>query len=494
MKREKILLWAERGLLCVLVILAVKVRLPFMGRGFFYDEIFVFNKYIVSQDFLGIFRDFWPTNHLAYTALAWCSYHLSAGAGGGTPEWSTRLPALFFGIAGILIFWLFVRQYWGRAVALLAVLLLCLSPTHAIFSASARGNSALIFFSILASWAYFNFLERPPSRRLLAGFVLMNVLALAFHGFFVFIVLAQALHLGYLSFPRKVPKTGSPVVGPATIRRIAMAIGLSIVCAGLVYWPLVLPALRAFEPLNSWTPLFPLFVFSQLLSIDSPWIFLGIAGVMVVGLLFSGHRSGGPFRTYFLFIFASVFLLWLVHAPTCFSRYYSYALPFLLILLAAGLVNGARYSRGVFKALFSVLVAGSLALLIWSWEAQPSFMVKDNENSFKIAAEYAKRVFGPDARYCTNGSPEIFSYYCARKVATFKTAKDFSSFYREGGDLVYFYMPSLGVDEEGAKIIYLLSKTSVAVLFYDINVFFLKGPPVNVKKGAAASDQPQGRQ
>jgi hypothetical protein len=481
MKSEKVVLWAERGLLCVLVILAVMVRLPFMGRGFFYDEIFVFNKYIVSLDFFGIFRDFWPTNHLAYTILAWCSYHLSEGVGAGTPEWSTRLPALCFGIAGIVIFWIWVRQYWGRAVALLAVLLLCFSPTHVIFSASARGNSALIFFSILSAWAYFHFLERPPSKRWLAGFVLMNVLALAFQGIFGLVILAQALHLGWLSFSRKFPKTTGFVVEPRTIRRLAKAIGLSIVCSGLVYSPLILPALRAFASLNSWSPMFPLSVFPQVMSIGSPWTFLGIAGVMFVGLLVPGQRSGGHFRTYFSFILASVLFLWLVHAPTCFSRYYSYALPFLLILLAAGLLAGVRRSRGVFKVLFSVLMAGSVALIVWSWRTQPSFMVMDNTNSFKMAAEYAKKVFGPDARYCANGSPEIFSYYSARPVATFKTAEDFVSFYKEGGDLVYFYMPSLGVDEEGAKIIYLLSKTSVGVFFYDINVFFLKGPPVHVK-------------
>jgi hypothetical protein len=215
---------------------------------------------------------------------------------------------------------------------------------------------------------------------------------------------------------------------------------------------------------------------------------------MTVGLLVSAHRLGGHFKTYFLFIIGSALLFWLMHVRgICNSRYYSYLLPFLLILLASGLVAGVRYSRGVFKGLYYVLMAGSIAWVIWSWTTKPARMVLYNMNSFKVAAEYVNKWSGPGVRYCTNGSPLIYSYYCDRDLHTFKTVDEFVSFYQQGGDLVYFFAPFLPLDHEGLMIILMVSERSFVINYGDTMVFFMKGPTAPNKKDVAVFDERQRR-
>lgn len=69
----------------------------------------------------------------------------------GEREWIVRLPAVFFGIATIpLIYWL-ARMMMSRLGALGAAFLLAVSYQHIFFSQNARGYTAYLFFSLLAS-------------------------------------------------------------------------------------------------------------------------------------------------------------------------------------------------------------------------------------------------------------------------------------------------------------------------------------------------------
>ncbi len=69
----------------------------------------------------------------------------------GEVEWSVRLPAVIFGTAAIpAIYWV-ARLVMSRWASLSGALLLAVSYHHVFFSQNARGYTAYLFFSLLAS-------------------------------------------------------------------------------------------------------------------------------------------------------------------------------------------------------------------------------------------------------------------------------------------------------------------------------------------------------
>lgn len=85
-------------------------------------------------------------NHLLNTLLTKLTVGLF-----GEQEWAVRLPAALFGAATIpAIYWV-ARRALSRRVSLGITLLLAVSYHHIFFSQNARGYSAYLFFSLLAT-------------------------------------------------------------------------------------------------------------------------------------------------------------------------------------------------------------------------------------------------------------------------------------------------------------------------------------------------------
>ena len=114
-------------------------------------------------------------NHIGYSILARIAQSLL-----GDAEWVLRLPALCFGVLGVIALWNLSRFLWSSQFAVLPALLLCFAPIHVVYSSSVRGYSAMVFFSVVCIHSYLLLAKRWSLRR--AGvFVIASALGMYFH-------------------------------------------------------------------------------------------------------------------------------------------------------------------------------------------------------------------------------------------------------------------------------------------------------------------------
>jgi mannosyltransferase len=105
----------------------------------------------------------------------------------GISEWSARLVSSLIGIFTIPILYIPIKKISGHPTALIAMLLLAISPWHIFWSQNARFYTALMLFSALALFAFYFGMERDRplyfvafyglfyfamSERMIAGFIL----------------------------------------------------------------------------------------------------------------------------------------------------------------------------------------------------------------------------------------------------------------------------------------------------------------------------------
>ena len=69
----------------------------------------------------------------------------------GTEPWMLRLPAVLFGIAGVWAFYFAASASWSRTPAVVGTLLFAVSYHHVYYTQNARGYSALVFFTLVAT-------------------------------------------------------------------------------------------------------------------------------------------------------------------------------------------------------------------------------------------------------------------------------------------------------------------------------------------------------
>ncbi|MHC4167000.1 MAG: glycosyltransferase family 39 protein [Planctomycetota bacterium] len=153
--------YGRHRLVAVIGILLVAsiLRLYGLNYGLWYDEIMTYvnhfrNPYgeiITSYDSLN--------QHCLYSLLAHTSFLVF-----GDSAWSLRIPAVVFGVGSLWALYLFGRQVASEREALLAVLLLAFSYHHIWFSQNARGYTALLFFTLLASWIFLRGLQESVPR------------------------------------------------------------------------------------------------------------------------------------------------------------------------------------------------------------------------------------------------------------------------------------------------------------------------------------------
>ena len=136
------------------------------------DELF--SVAAAHQDWPGVLRatidgDTNPPlfNLLLHVALQW-----------GTGEVATRALSCIFSIATIPVFYALARALFDRRVALLAALLLVLSPFHWLFAQEARMYAQLTFLSVVSA---FLFLKAWRGNGLLAWMLFALITSLAFY-------------------------------------------------------------------------------------------------------------------------------------------------------------------------------------------------------------------------------------------------------------------------------------------------------------------------
>ena len=126
--------------------LALALRVMGIGSDLWLDEITPLQDYGHLSP-LAVVGSFLSTNnHLLNTLLTQLSTTLF-----GEVEWSVRLPAVLFGVATVPALYWVARMAFSRRDSLAAALLLAVSYHHIFFSQNARGYSAYVFFSLVAS-------------------------------------------------------------------------------------------------------------------------------------------------------------------------------------------------------------------------------------------------------------------------------------------------------------------------------------------------------
>jgi uncharacterized membrane protein len=182
----------QYSLLIAITLLATVLRFYKLGQwSFWIDEMFTLRD--VQNVFGG--TD-WPPISLVLigTTLTFLD----------TSEWNARLAPALIGVVSIPLLYSSIRKMFGPAVALLAVLLLAVSPWHLFWSQNVRFYTALMIFYTLALFAfYFGLEEDRPWYMILSVFALAlslqeRLIAL----FFIPVVLSYLVLLTILPFEK----------------------------------------------------------------------------------------------------------------------------------------------------------------------------------------------------------------------------------------------------------------------------------------------------
>jgi hypothetical protein len=179
--------WA---VLAGMLLVSLALRLYKLNGGLWHDEVITYVNY-VSMPLGEIFSTYRDQNqHFLFSILARLSTELFGDGG-----WSLRLPAVLFGVGSIWALYLFASEVTGKAEALLSTALLAFSYQHVWFSQNARGYTGLLFWTLLASWAFVAAQHRS-SRRYWILYSFFCALGVYTHMSMLFVMLGHFVSYG----------------------------------------------------------------------------------------------------------------------------------------------------------------------------------------------------------------------------------------------------------------------------------------------------------
>jgi hypothetical protein len=358
---EKTLLWV-----LAMTVVGTAVRCYFLAQPMRYDEAYTFNNF-VDRGLTGLFYYPLPNNHVLYTLLARVSVEMF----GGHPA-AIRLPALMASLCTVpLTFWVSRLVTRDRSGGYLAGALAAVFPFLVLYGTMARGHSLLILLTLGLAVLAFRLTERPSPElcflialTVSAGLLVMPSFALAAVG-----ILSWALVTLVWNGHR-----------PAAVaKRVLMPCGvLTVLLTAWFYTPTILVSKRAVlavvdnpavhgAPWQSFLGRLPQHAAetASRFSRDVPdWmlaaaVLLAIAGGLSLArqdrrkalLLFPAVAIGGA---------AVVLAKHVVPLP----RVWIFILPWVFILVDAGLTAVARSVAGTVRTAVLVLACGSGWLLV----------------------------------------------------------------------------------------------------------------------------------
>ena len=135
-----------RWQLLALLLAGAVLRSVGLNSGLWFDEIRTLLGYarIPLGQILATYDS--QNQHVLYSLMA----HSTVSTFGGA-AWALRLPAVLFGVASLGAVYWFGTRVTSRREAILATALLTVSYHHVWFSQNARGYTALLFFTLVAS-------------------------------------------------------------------------------------------------------------------------------------------------------------------------------------------------------------------------------------------------------------------------------------------------------------------------------------------------------
>jgi mannosyltransferase len=151
-------------LLSAIVLLAATLRFYKLGEwSFWWDEMFTLGK---AQD---VFTDIFSSSPITFILT-----HFSINIF-GVSEWSARLASALIGISSIFVLYFFIRKMFGISVALIASLLLTISPWHLYWSQNARFYTTILLLYSLILFTFYLWVEKREKKYLLISMLFLAV-------------------------------------------------------------------------------------------------------------------------------------------------------------------------------------------------------------------------------------------------------------------------------------------------------------------------------
>ena len=353
----------------------------------------------------------------------------------GSSDFVLRIPSALFGVASVAALWVLARRLFSSmpAVAPVAASLAAVSPFLIYYSQECRSYSLFILLSLLSMLAFLRFCRgaanHPPgSSTWLALHTFLSALLLYTHYFSLLILLAQEIF--YWRFIRLRPRAW-------LLSRLITAAAF----APWIFWLLTHLILEPREWLGSpWLRIpYALFRYldgygiaapdlvrlstpvSQLLREEAAAVLLTLAPLL--WLLFRGARRiarDPEHRTLFAALLLLPFLPLLLLSPWLkfvHERYLAFQAPFILLLIALGLVTLPRRRRLLATLACAASISFSLAAYFAApatvlgyefrfgkedWRAATSFVASQQPGLVLLAPAYLELPF---SRYWDSSLP-----------------------------------------------------------------------------------------
>ena len=184
---------AARWALAVFVLLAFGLRMYDLGRReFWFDEALTANVSSLGWEGIVSHLRSAPFEHPPLYFLTLYPWQKLAGSS----EFAFRFVSVLWGVLFVPLFYVLLRRWTGRPLALLAVFLAVLSPFLVAYSQEARMYSLLPCLAALALLVFVVALQREGQRAWWLAYLALLVVGTATHYFFAFIWLVTALYLG----------------------------------------------------------------------------------------------------------------------------------------------------------------------------------------------------------------------------------------------------------------------------------------------------------
>lgn len=380
--------------LFVITMVAGLLRLYKLGEwSLWIDEAHTFRDVAVSWDqFTESNVRNYPLSYLLLRFLYWI--------GMPTNEGWLRLPFTFFGIASVPALALFGRRLVGPRQALVAALILAVSPWHIYWSQNARSYAMVLFFGLLAAGTFFRGMQRRSPITLLVSLLLVLVAGLCHPS--AYILLGGLLAYVLLVLRRSVtPVTTVQKWLPALILLLLVVLTFALL-------PLI-------EHVRRVKAEFSLFHLAQTLVffVRTPLIVAAIGGVL---LLFDRGERSGPF----LLCWALLPLLALAFLATGLAKvtaqYAFYTLPAFCLLAAAVVTELAdRVQASKFRGFLLRIVPLGILLFDMGGQTYLYFEKYQGERPmWRDAKEFLESQDGDRKRILTTNGPSM-TYYLAQK-------------------------------------------------------------------------------
>jgi 4-amino-4-deoxy-L-arabinose transferase-like glycosyltransferase len=296
----------------------------------------------------------------------------------GPGSWGIRFFSVIFGLASIVVFFLFTSEQFGEKLSILATFLLAVSPVHVLYSQEVRGYSLLLLCSVISTWLYLKLLKGGASRSTHLCYFFSLLLLVYVHYYGILYVAAQGLIVLFLFIKEN-------------FNRRYLSLMLSQFLTFLAFLPWVTFALIKYSGVVSGKSVAPYPTFNFALrglwilfsfffgESMSPWSIVVVLGMLVAVALFAKfilvfNEASRDVKIIFFLTVISV-VLSMALKPTL-PKHAIFALPGFLILVA--------FTTLKFRSAFSKGVVFAVLMMIWGVSICNYYGLKEMHNSNRM--------------------------------------------------------------------------------------------------------------